>query len=107
MDVKTLGTPGLLPMPTRPGELPGASSAPGAGAGEGPGFGAILKDSLRQVNSLQHQADGAIQSLTTGGPVTLHDTMLAVQQAELSFKLMMNVRNKLVEAYQEVLRMTV
>jgi len=67
----------------------------------------VLKDSLAQVNSLQHEADAAIQSLATGGTATLHDTMLAVQKAELSFKLMMQVRNKIVEAYQEVLRMQV
>ena len=67
----------------------------------------MLKDSLAQVNAAQHDADSAIRSLATGGTTSLHDTMLAVQQAELSFKLMMHVRNKLVEAYQEVLRMTV
>ena len=70
-------------------------------------FANVLKDSLTQVNSLQHEADQAIQSLATGGPATLHDTMLAVEKAELSFKLMMQVRNKIVEAYQEVLRMQV
>lgn len=87
---------------------PGGPAAPGtAGAAGGPAFGQVLKESLSQVNTLQHEADQAIQSLASGGTTTLHDTMLALQKAELSFKLMMQVRNKIVEAYQEVLRMQV
>jgi len=101
MDVTRIGTPPLSPTP------PGPAGAPAAGAGGGVSFGQVLKDSLAQVNHLQHEADGAIQSLATGGTATLHDTMLAIQKAELSFKLMMQVRNKIVEAYQEVLRMQV
>lgn len=99
MDVKSIGS--LLPIKP-PSELPGAAPPE-----EGTSFGAVLKDSLSQVNHLQHEADQAIQELATGGKATLHDTMLALQKADLSFKLMMQVRNKIVEAYQEVLRMTV
>jgi flagellar hook-basal body complex protein FliE len=89
----------------------GAPAAPGAAGGTetagGVSFGQVLKDSLAKVSELQHEADDAIQSLATGGTATLHDTMLAVQKADLSFRLMMQVRNKIVEAYQEVLRMSV
>jgi flagellar hook-basal body complex protein FliE len=102
MDVTRIGS---LPVPAAAG-----AGAPKAGvtAPEGKAsFDTVLKDSLAQVNSLQHEADAAIQSLATGGTATLHDTMLAVQKAELSFKLMMQVRNKIVEAYQEVLRMQI
>ncbi|HYR96551.1 MAG TPA: flagellar hook-basal body complex protein FliE [Candidatus Binatus sp.] len=103
MDVTRIGS---LPIPAASGA--GAPKEAGVTAPEGKAsFGAVLKDSLAQVNSLQHEADAAIQSLATGGTATLHDTMLAVQKAELSFKLMMQVRNKIVEAYQEVLRMQV
>jgi len=100
MDVKSIQN--LLPKITPPTEVPGAAPAEGTKS-----FGAVLKDSLSQVNHLQHEADQAIQELATGGKATLHDTMLALQKADLSFKLMMQVRNKIVEAYQEVLRMTV
>jgi flagellar hook-basal body complex protein FliE len=87
---------------------PGAPAAPPAtDAGKGPSFGSVLKDSLAQVNQLQHDADHAISDLATGGPTSLHDTMLALEKADLSFRLMMQVRNKIVEAYQEVLRMQV
>src|SRR5690242_5584210 len=102
MDVTRIGS---LPVPAA---SDAGAGAPGAGAPGGKAsFGAVLKDSLAQVNSLQHEADAAIQSLATGGTATLHDTMLAVEKAELSFRLMMQVRNKIVEAYQEVLRMQV
>src|SRR5262245_10063214 len=99
MDVKSIGTP-PLGGPVSGVDLKPAAPAP-ASAGQA-SFGDVLKDSLSQVNTLQQEADGAIQSLATGGTSTLHDTMLALQQAELSFKLMMQVRNKIVEAYQEV-----
>jgi flagellar hook-basal body complex protein FliE len=97
MDVKPIeGFPELAPAREAAKIADGATS-----------FGDVLKDSLAQVTKLQHQADGAIQDLATGGTVTLHDAMIAVQKADLSFKLMMQVRNKIVEAYQEVMRMSV
>jgi len=83
-----------------------ANGAVGGGA-DRQGFGALLADSLAQVNRLQHEADQAITELATGKSTTLHDTMLALEKADLSFRLMMQVRNKIVEAYQEVIRMQV
>jgi flagellar hook-basal body complex protein FliE len=77
------------------------------GTGESKSFGQVLEDSLTQVNSLQQQADVAITDLASGGPTTLHDTMIALEKADLSFRLMMQVRNKIVEAYQEIVRMQV
>lgn len=84
---------------------PGASPAPAAG--EPGAFGTVLKDSIAQVNNLQHAADSAIQDMTTGGATSLHETMIALEKAETSFKLMMQVRNKIVDAYHEVLRMQI
>jgi flagellar hook-basal body complex protein FliE len=98
MDVTRIG--GALPPVAPKPEVPAAATAEA-------GFGQVLGDALAQVNALQHEADRAIQALATGGQATLHDTMLAIQQADLSFRLMMQVRNKIVEAYQEVLRMQV
>jgi flagellar hook-basal body complex protein FliE len=92
--------------------LPGAVSAPvGPAAGAATGktgptsFADVLADSLAQVKTLQREADHAIGQLGAGGPPSLHDTLVALDQADLSFRLMMQVRNKIVEAYQEVLRM--
>ncbi len=101
----------LIPLPK--GEVPGLGTIGGgavggaAGDSEGPSFGDVLKDSLEKVNNLQHEADRSITDLATGGPTSLHDTMLALEKADLSFRLMMQVRNKIVEAYQEVVRMQV
>jgi len=77
-----------------------------AGAGEG-GFGDILKDAISAVNDLQKKSDQEIQKLMTGEAQDLHTTLIAVQQADLSFQMMMQVRNKIVQAYQEIMRMPV
>lgn len=104
MDVKQIAALGKVRGLDALDEL---ATPPAADAAEGSSFGSILKDSISQVQTLQKDADKAIESLATGGPTTLHDTMLALQKADLSFRLMMQVRNKIVEAYHEVLRMSV
>lgn len=85
-------------------EQPGKTTAPDGGKG---GFADVLKDSLSQVNAMQQKADAAITALATGEKVSLHETMIAMEQADVSFRMMMQVRNKIVEAYQEILRMQV
>lgn len=73
----------------------------------GRSFTEILKDSLDQVNQQQVQADEAIKELVAGKSKNLHETMLTVERADASLKLMMQVRNKILEAYKEVMRMQV
>lgn len=70
-------------------------------------FGNVLEDSLAEVTRLQQQADRSITDLATGDKTSVHDTMVAMEQASVSFQLMMQVRNKIVEAYQEIMRMQV
>ena|SRR5512147_450396 len=70
-------------------------------------FASVLKKSLTEVNEMQQKADAQITALATGDKASLHDTMIAMEQADVSFRLMMQVRNKIVEAYQEILRMQV
>jgi len=72
---------------------------------DGKGFGEVLKDSINKVNSLQLEADEAIKSFAKGESKDIHETMIAVQKADISFRMMMQIRNKIVEAYQEVMRM--
>ena len=67
-------------------------------------FDQVLKDSLQTVDRLQQEADQAIQRVAVDGGVNLHTTMIAVEKADLSFRLMMQIRNKIVEAYQEIMR---
>ena len=67
-------------------------------------FGNVLEDAISTANELQKQSDREIQKLITGETQDLHTTMIAVQKADLSFQMMMQVRNKIIQAYQEVLR---
>jgi flagellar hook-basal body complex protein FliE len=70
-------------------------------------FSDALKDSIGKVNDIQHQADQAVQDLTAGKSNNLHQTMIAMEKASVSFELMMQVRNKILSAYEEIMRMQV
>jgi len=95
-------------LPVRgPAELEGPGAAAKATDKAGGGFAGVLKDSITEVNRLQQKADASISALATTGEASLHDTMIAMEEASVSFKLMMQVRNKIVEAYQEVMRIQV
>lgn len=67
-------------------------------------FSSVLKDSINKVNDLQTEADKAIQGLAKGEVKNIHETMIAIEKANLSFNMMLQVRNKLLAAYDEVLR---
>ncbi|VAX30404.1 Flagellar hook-basal body complex protein FliE [hydrothermal vent metagenome] len=68
-------------------------------------FSESLKESLNEVNQLKKIAKGSITDLATGKDQVLHQTMIAVEKADVSFKLMMQVRNKILSAYEEINRM--
>ena len=70
-------------------------------------FGAHLKDALGEVNQLQSKAGEAIQEMVGEGKGDLQDTMIALEKADVSFRLMMQIRNKVLDAYQEIMRMQV
>ncbi|MCL2349571.1 MAG: flagellar hook-basal body complex protein FliE [Planctomycetaceae bacterium] len=65
-------------------------------------FGELLADSIGEVNSLQQNADTAVETLMTGGDIGTAEVLTAVQKADIAFKLMMQIRNKLVAAFQEI-----
>ncbi len=65
-------------------------------------FKSMLVDSIQQVNSMQQDASHAVENLFTGGDVNPAEVLTAVQKADLAFRTMMQVRNKLIQAYQEV-----
>jgi flagellar hook-basal body complex protein FliE len=89
-------------MPPNP--VPATSPASGVNPGT---FGQALGRSLEEVNKLQLGADQAVQGLARGDQKDIHTTMIAMEKADISFRLMMQVRNKVVAAYQEISRMTV
>lgn len=68
----------------------------------GESFKDFLLDSIEQVNAAQQQADQSVESLFTGGEADPAEVLTAVQKADLAFKMMMQVRNKLMAAYQEI-----
>lgn len=70
-------------------------------------FNSHLKNALGEVNDLQQKADQTIQQLVGEGKGDLQETMIALEKADVSFRLMMQIRNKLLEAYQEIMRMQV
>ncbi len=74
---------------------------------KGGGFFEALQKSMEEVNADQVQADSSIKDLVAGKSKNIHDTMLQIQKAELSLKTMMQVRNKILEAYKEIIRMQV
>ena len=88
--------PDLIPQP------------PAAGREKaGEGFASLLSEAIDRVGQLQGESDQQLRALLAGDPVDLHRVLLAGQKAGLASGLMMSVRNKLVDAYQEVMRMQV
>jgi len=71
------------------------------------GFSKVMGDMVAQVNANQQSADKAIQSLATGEAKGLHEVMIAVEKSSVSFQFLAQVKTKVVEAYQEVMRMPV
>lgn len=70
-------------------------------------FANFLKDAINQVNDMQIQSDHLTQKMALGENVELHDVMIASQKASIALQATMEVRNKVVEAYQEIMRMQV
>jgi len=103
MEIKDIAQlPELAGLRAREGQRPTAAPVEGEQS-----FSSMLKDSLHEVNRLQQEAGDAIGSYAKGENANLQDTMIAIQQADVSFRMLMQVRNRIVDAYQEILRMQV
>lgn len=85
-------------------KAPGLEGASGA---DGKSFGDFLADSLGKVNSLQQEANVAMEKLASGESENLQDTLLAVEKAEIAFKMMNQVRTKVLDAYREIMKMQI
>jgi len=70
-------------------------------------FAEALKDSLSEVNQAQIAADRAAEQVAAGKTKNLHEAMIKLEEADISLRMVVQVRNKVVEAYQEVMRMQV
>ena len=99
-------------MPDQIGAIgPGAIDPTGrtgaAQPSKGGDFKSILRQSFDQVNQLQQDADTAITRLQTGQDVNVTEVLVAVEKADLAFKTLMQIRNKLVDAYKQIEQMRI
>jgi len=91
--------PSIGPLTPAQGLQP---SGPAASAARS--FGRLLADSANQVNELQAQADSLAQDLAAGKADNLHEVMLALNKASLALEFTIQVRNKVIEAYQQIMQ---
>ena len=97
--INPLGEQGLTPLDRTIGEKRSAETDDT--------FGSTLKKFVDDVNSLQNQMDTKIEKLATGEITDVHEVMIAVDEDNTAMEFMLEIRNKIVEAYQEVMRMQV
>jgi len=86
--------------------LPPPSEGP-VRARDGKGFAEVLSEAWREVGRLQAVADEATVRLVSGEVEHLHDVVIAAEKASLAFELVLSLRNRVLEAYQEIMRMQV
>jgi flagellar hook-basal body complex protein FliE len=93
------------PVGTPLGNQPAQVASPAKETGGG--FGQLMDGLLKDVSAQQLQADSAVRGLAAGRTDSLHNVMLSLAQADLSFRLVLEIRNRLTDAYQEIMRMQV
>lgn len=98
-------SPGLSQLQELKKKTPSLDGGKAEGSGES--FFDHLKDKISEVNTEQHAADKMSADIASGRSDNIHEAMLAMSSAELNFDFMVQVRNKALEAYQEVMRMPV
>jgi flagellar hook-basal body complex protein FliE len=82
--------------------LTGSGGSAQSLAGDDHQFMDTLRNAMNQVGDLQSQADDKVAQLLTGNGQDVHSAMIAVEKASLAFQMMVQVRNKIVQAYQQV-----
>jgi flagellar hook-basal body complex protein FliE len=91
-------------LPSRAGGLPGISAGESGSPAPAP-FSDLLSDAIGQVSQLEDQAQAAVTGLMGGSGVDVHQAMIATEKASMAFELALAVRNKAVQAYQQVIGM--
>ena len=85
--------PRMMPSPKAPTQAPTGPAS----------FGKLLNEAIQQVNDVEKGSQGELQKFL-GNESDLHSVMIALEKADLSFQMMMQVRNKIVSAYQEIMK---
>lgn len=94
----------FAPQPSQNGitSPAGAGKAPGAGS-----FQNVLRDAINETNALQKSADVKVQELATGKTTNIPEVMMQVEKADIALRLMTQVRNKIIDAYHDIMKMQV
>lgn len=85
--------------------LPDSSALDAGSDSGGLNFGDVLKNAVHSVNQVNDNAAAQVNNLLQGGSTDMNSVMIAVEKADVSFQLMMQVRNKIVNAYQDIEKM--
>jgi flagellar hook-basal body complex protein FliE len=106
--ISTIGT--TVAGVTQPSAASGGAAlsslfSPEGGSGPEAPFSDLLTDAVSQVDSLESEARNAVSGLMTGNGVDVHQAMIATQKADMAFEMALAVRNKAVQAYQQVMSM--
>jgi flagellar hook-basal body complex protein FliE len=101
-----------MSIPISPISLPASPIAAAlpvtsASAASGASFQSVLQNAVNNVENSSAQADAAVSNYLSGGNQEIHSMVLATQNADLNFEMFMQVRNKVVSAYEEIMRMQV
>ncbi|WP_136807898.1 flagellar hook-basal body complex protein FliE [Desulfosediminicola flagellatus] len=96
-------TPIITSQPPMPLRQPDTSSVSQAKSG----FGEILSNTLSEVNQEQTSSEAAVERLHSGGAKHLHEVIIAVEQADVSLRMLVQMRNKVQQAYEEIMRMQI
>lgn len=103
-------TPDVTPLPIARIEMPEELNQPLSTASvqpSGDSFSSMLGQMVKDVNGEQTTANQAVGALESGQSVPLHKAVIAMEEANVSFQLMVEVRNRLMDAYQEIMRMQI
>jgi flagellar hook-basal body complex protein FliE len=98
---------GSISGPGSPAPLVSPSPAGSAAAGRSTSFADTLQGMLQGVNEAQLAGDRAIERLQSGGVEHLHEVMIAVEEAEVSLRMLVQMRNRAQTAYDEIMRMQI
>jgi len=87
--------------------LPGIENQSSTTKGYSSSFAETLKSAIQDVNSLQVQAGKAVEQMVSGEAASIHDVMISVEKAKVSFDLLMEVRNKALDVYREMMKIQI
>ena len=100
MNVSSIGASSIATTPSPIAPIEAGTKSTGA-------FGSVLQDAIKKVGEFNDNASKSVESFLSGEGDDLHKTIMATQRADLAMELFLQVRNKVVQAYQEVMRMQI